>query len=154
MGSGKELMVRTLFTDDKTVPWYLPFLRMNGLILSFGFGGAGGVFAPSLSSGASLGALIAEFMHLTGANANLIILIGMVSFLTGVTRAPFTSAIIIFEMTDRHSVIFYLLLGAILSNIIANIVSKKSFYDHLKEMYLEDVNRIILNKTLPTSIKK
>lgn len=147
MGSGKELMVRTLFTDDKTVPWYLPFLRMSGLILSFGFGGAGGVFAPSLSSGASLGALIAEFMNLTGPNANLIILIGMVSFLTGVTRAPFTSAIIIFEMTDRHSVIFYLLLGAILSNIIANIVSKKSFYDHLKEMYIDDVNRIITNKT-------
>ncbi len=147
MGSGKELMVRTLFTDDKTVPWYLPFLRMNGLILSFGFGGAGGVFAPSLSSGASLGALIAEFMHLTGANANLIILIGMVSFLTGVTRAPFTSAIIIFEMTDRHSVIFYLLLGAILSNIIANIVSKKSFYDHLKEIYMENVSRIIPSKT-------
>lgn len=139
MGSGKEMMERTLFTNDKTVEWYLPFLRMNGLIFSFGFGGAGGVFAPSLSSGASFGALIAQIMQLNGANANLLILIGMTAFLTGVTRAPFTSAIIIFEMTDRHSIIFYLLIGAIIANIVASYVSRKTFYDQLKEIYIKEV---------------
>lgn len=35
----------------------------------------------------------------------------MVSFLTGVTRTPFTSAILVLEMTDRHSVIFHLMLA-------------------------------------------
>jgi len=139
MGSGKEIMERTLFTTDKSVEWYLPFLRMNGLIFSFGFGGAGGVFAPSLSTGASFGALIADWLSLSGANANLLILIGMTAFLTGVTRAPFTSAIIIFEMTDRHSIIFFLLLGAILANVMANFVSRQSFYDQLKEIYLKEV---------------
>lgn len=139
MGSGKELMERLLFTNNKQVDWYLPFLRMNGLIATFSFGGAGGVFAPSLSSGASFGALIAQFLNLTGDNANLLILIGMTAFLTGVTRAPFTSAIIIFEMTDRHSIIFFLLLGAVLSSIISNFVTKKSFYDILKEKYIERV---------------
>jgi len=99
MGSGKEVMERTLFTDNKTVEWYLPFVRMAGLVTSFGFGGAGGVFAPSLSSGASLGALVAELLGISGSNANIIILVGMAGFLTAVTRAPFTSAIIIFEMT-------------------------------------------------------
>lgn len=139
MGSGKELMERLLFTPDKKVEWYLPFLRMNGLIASFSFGGAGGVFAPSLSSGASFGALVAQFLNLSGDNANLLILIGMTAFLTGVTRAPFTSAIIIFEMTDRHSIIFFLLLGAVLSSLVCNFVSKKAFYDVLKEKYIERV---------------
>lgn len=139
MGSGKELMERTLFTNDKSVEWYLPFIRMNGLIASFSFGGAGGVFAPSLSSGASIGAFIAQLTHFTGPNANLLILIGMTAFLTGVTRAPFTSAIIIFEMTDRHSVIFFLLLGAIVANLISSFVDKHSFYDRLKENYLHEV---------------
>lgn len=139
MGSGKELMERLLFTTDKKVEWYLPFLRMNGLIATFSFGGAGGVFAPSLSSGASFGALIAQLLHLSGDNANLLILIGMTAFLTGVTRAPFTSAIIIFEMTDRHSIIFFLLLGAVLASLVCNFVSKKAFYDILKEKYLERV---------------
>jgi H+/Cl- antiporter ClcA len=141
MGSGKEIMERTLFTDNKTVDWYLPFVRMAGLITSFGFGGAGGVFAPSLSSGASVGALVAELMGISGSNANIIILVGMASFLTAVTRAPFTSAIIIFEMTDRHSIIFFLLLGALVANIIAVIVHKKSFYSILKETYLNEVDR-------------
>lgn len=139
MGSGKELMERTLFTSHKTVDWFLPFVRMNGLIASFGFGGAGGVFAPSLSAGASFGALIAQLLNLTESNADILILIGMTSFLTAVTRAPFTSAIIIFEMTDRHSIIFFLLLGSFISNIIANLVDKNSFYDTLKESYLKEV---------------
>ncbi|MFN8343711.1 MAG: chloride channel protein [Spirosomataceae bacterium] len=139
MGSGKELMERTLFTPHKGVEWYLPFVRMNGLIASFGMGGAGGIFAPSLSSGAGFGALIAQLLGLTNGNANLLILIGMTGFLTAVTRAPFTSAIIIFEMTDRHSIIFFLLLGALIANIIAAIIEKHSFYDLLKENYLKEL---------------
>ncbi|MBW8362669.1 MAG: chloride channel protein [Kaistella sp.] len=139
MGSGKEVMERLLFSDNKTVEWYLPFLRMNGLIASFSFGGAGGVFAPSLSSGAAFGGFIAQLLDLTGQNANILILIGMTAFLTGVTRAPFTSAIIILEMTDRHSIVFLLLLGAVLANIVASLVSRKGFYDMLKEKYIKRV---------------
>jgi H+/Cl- antiporter ClcA len=63
----------------------------------------------------------------------------MTAFLTGVTRAPFTSAIIIFEMTDRHSIIFFLLIGGFIANVIANFVSSHSFYDQLKDLYLKDV---------------
>ncbi|WP_254245292.1 chloride channel protein [Hymenobacter sp. BRD67] len=42
---------------------------------------------------------------------NLLILVSMVGFLTGVVRSPFTAAILVLEMTDRHSAIFQLLLG-------------------------------------------
>lgn len=139
MGSGKHIMEHTLFTTDKSVEWYLPFVRMGGLIASFGSGGSGGVFAPSLSTGASFGAWIADWLHLTGENANLLVLVGMTSFLTAVTRAPFTSAIIVFEMTDRHSVIFFLLVGAMIANMVASLVSEKSLYDHIKENYLQEI---------------
>jgi H+/Cl- antiporter ClcA len=139
MGSGKEIMVRTLFTTSKTVEWYLPFIRMIGLVTSFGIGGAGGVFAPSLSAGACFGALIAQLLHFTGGNADALILIGMTAFLTGVTRAPFTSAIIIFEMTDRHSIIFFLLLSAIIANVIAYYVDRHPFYEQLKANYIQEV---------------
>jgi H+/Cl- antiporter ClcA len=139
MGSGKEIMERVLFTNYKSVEWYLPLVRIVGLMTSFGFGGAGGVFAPSLSAGATVGAYVSQLLHLTGGNANLLILIGMTAFLTGVTRAPFTSAIIIFEMTDRHSIIFFLLIGGFSANVIANFVSSHSFYDQLKDLYLKDV---------------
>jgi H+/Cl- antiporter ClcA len=62
----------------------------------------------------------------------------MVGFLTGVTRTPFTSAILVLEMTDRHTVIFHLLLAAMISNAAALLIDKHSLYDSLKYDYLED----------------
>jgi H+/Cl- antiporter ClcA len=61
----------------------------------------------------------------------------MVGFLTGITRTPFTSAILVLEMTDRHSVIFHLLLAALISNIAALIIDRHSFYEQLKKVYVE-----------------
>jgi H+/Cl- antiporter ClcA len=107
-------------------------------VLCFNVGGAGGVFAPSLAAGAAVGSLLSGWFELSGSNANIIILSGMVGFLTGVTRTPFTSAILVLEMTDRHSVIFHLLLAAMVSNVVALMVDRKSFYERLKKGYVED----------------
>jgi len=137
LGSGKELMNEVLFTDRKAVTWDTMLVRFAGIILSFNIGAAGGVFAPSLAAGASVGALLCHVFHVSGANANILILSGMVGFLTGVTRTPFTSAILVLEMTDRHSVIFHLMVAAMVSNIVALIVDKQSLYGQLKQEYLE-----------------
>ena len=139
LGSGKDIMTQTLFTPDKYSEWYIPGLRIIGPILSFTSGAAGGVFAPSLSAGASIGSTIAGWLNLSETNANLIILVGMVGFLTGVTRTPFTSAILVLEMTDRHSVILYLMLAALVSNLISLLIDRHSFYDRLKIQYLQEV---------------
>jgi H+/Cl- antiporter ClcA len=60
----------------------------------------------------------------------------MVGFLTGVTRTPFTSAILVLEMTDRHSVIFQLMLAAMLANLVALMIDKHSLYERLKQNFL------------------
>ncbi|HJS56419.1 MAG TPA: chloride channel protein, partial [Chitinophagaceae bacterium] len=139
LGSGKDIMTQTLFTADKYSDWYVPGLRIIGPVLSFTTGAAGGVFAPSLSAGASVGSMIAGWFNLSDTNANLVILAGMVSFLTGVTRTPFTSAILVLEMTDRHSVILHLMLAALVSNLISLLIDRHSFYDRLKVQYLQEV---------------
>lgn len=139
IGSGKELMNAKLFTGNKSVSLHTVLMRIVGPVIAFNTGAAGGVFAPSLAAGASVGSLFSGLFHETGANANILILSGMVGFLTGVTRTPFTSAILVLEMTDRHSVIFHLMLAALLSNIVAMLIDKHSLYDHLKKGYLEDV---------------
>lgn len=139
IGSGKEIMVSTLFTDNKTVEWYVPLARIFGSIISFSTGAAGGIFAPSLSAGASIGSVFAGWFDLTDAETNLIILCGMTGFLTSITRSPFTSSILVLEMTDSHNVIFYIMTTALLSNLMATVVSKHSFYDQLKDRYLSDI---------------
>ena len=139
LGSGKEIMERTLFTDDKHEEWYMPIFRMIGPALAFTSGGAGGIFAPALSAGASVGSVISGWINLTPNETNVVILGGMVAFLTGITRAPFTSAIIVLEMTDRHSLIFHLMLAGMVSSLISLMVSKRSLYDALKISYLDEL---------------
>jgi len=140
-GSGKEIITTALFTHDKYVEWYVPLLRIAGPMLSFTVGSAGGIFAPALSAGASIGSLFSSWFHLSDTDTNLLILCGMVSFLTGVTRTPFTSAILVLEMTDRHSVIFHLMLAGLIASLAALIIDKHSFYDHLKLRYMHALTK-------------
>lgn len=139
LGSGKEIMERVLFTKDKHEDWYVPILRMLGPALSFTSGGAGGIFAPALTAGASIGSVISGVIHLTPNETNVVILAGMVAFLTGITRAPFTSAIIVLEMTDRHSLIFHLMLAGMVSSLFSILVSRHSLYDVLKMNFLHEL---------------
>jgi H+/Cl- antiporter ClcA len=141
LGSGKEIMERVLFTKDKHEDWYVPVLRMLGPALSFTSGGAGGIFAPALTAGASIGSVISGAIHLAPNETNVVVLAGMVAFLTGITRAPFTSAIIVLEMTDRHSLIFHLMLAGMVSSIASILVSRHSLYDVLKVNFLTELRQ-------------
>lgn len=138
LGSGKELMNRILFTSEKYSSWHTVLMRTIGPIICFNTGAAGGVFAPSLAAGASVGSFLAGLFEIGGSSANILILSGMVGFLTGVTRTPFTSAILVLEMTDRHSVIFHLMIAAMVSNMAALLIDKHSFYEQLKKGYVND----------------
>jgi H+/Cl- antiporter ClcA len=139
IGSGKTIMTEILFTTNKYLPWYAPLIRMTGSIFSFSTGAAGGIFAPALSSGACIGSVLSGWMNLTDSNTNLLILSGMVGFLTGITRTPFTSSIIVLEMTDRHNLIFYLMLAGMIAGMFSLLIDKHSLYDHLKVRYLKEI---------------
>ncbi|MBX2907710.1 MAG: chloride channel protein [Taibaiella sp.] len=138
LGSGKELMNTVLFSSDKHVTLATMLSRVIGPVLSFNVGAAGGVFAPALASGAAIGSFISGLAGMVGANSNMLVLAGMVGFLTGVTRTPVTSAILVLEMTDRHSVVFHLMLAALVSGLAATAVDQHSFYEQLKNHYLEE----------------
>jgi H+/Cl- antiporter ClcA len=139
IGSGKTIMTGILFTTNKYVPWYAPLIRVTGSVFSFSTGAAGGIFAPALSSGACIGSVLSGWMNLTDSDTNLLILSGMVGFLTGITRTPFTSSIIVLEMTDRHNLIFYLMLAGMIAGMVSLLIDKHSLYDHLKVRYLKDI---------------
>jgi len=138
IGSGKETMVKVLFTDAKQLEWYVPVLRVIGTIVSFAIGAAGGIFAPSLSAGASVGAVVAEWFSLSGPETNLLVLCGMAGFLTSVTRSPFTSSILVLEMTDSHNVVFHLMLTTLIANSVAALVSGQSLYARLRDVYMAE----------------
>ncbi|HVK49253.1 MAG TPA: hypothetical protein VM488_15440, partial [Pseudobacter sp.] len=43
--------------------------------------------------------------------------------------------------TDRHNVIFHLLLAAMVAYLVSMLVDRKSFYDHLKHRFIHEVNQ-------------
>ena len=137
-GTGKPIINRLLFQNPGTTPWYLFPVRFAGMALSYSGGGAGGVFATSLSAGAILGDGLSRLVHVAPADTNLVILVSMVSFLTGVVRSPFTAAILVLEMTDRHSAIFQLLLGGLMAQGAASLIDPVSFYEHLKVNFVQE----------------
>lgn len=139
VGSGDLLINRLLFKEDKLVEWYIIPARIFNGIISFTNGGAGGIFAPALSFGGSIGAFIGNLFTLEPKEINMLVLVGMVSFLTAFTRSPFTCAVLVLEMTDRHSTIFYLLIAAWGANLIAGIIDEKSYYEKTSEVIAKDL---------------
>ncbi|MFV0604315.1 MAG: chloride channel protein [Niabella sp.] len=140
LGSGKGLIEQYLFTKNNHASELIPFSRVLGTSLAFTSGGAGGIFAPALSCGASIGSAISGWFNFSQTETNVLILAGMVAFLTGVTRSPFTSAIIVLEMTDRHSIILDLMTAALVAGFVSLLISKRSLYDRLKTIYMRELS--------------
>ncbi|MFS4457747.1 chloride channel protein [Bdellovibrio sp. HCB2-146] len=126
VGAGKAVMVK-LLQDPGHVDPLLPVARIFGNLFTYTGGVVGGIFAPSLSSGAALGQMIANVFGFE--SVKLLILVGMVAFLTGITRTPFTSFVLVLEMSSSHDVILYLMLSSVIANVSARIVSPKGFYE-------------------------
>jgi H+/Cl- antiporter ClcA len=150
IGTGKPIINRLLFQNEHNTFWYLFPVRFAGMALSYSSGAAGGIFATSLSAGAIIGDGLARLAHVTPSDTNLVILVSMVSFLTGVVRSPFTAAILVLEMTDRHSAIFQLLLGGLMAQGAASLVDPISFYEHLKESFVREAMAQPVTKKKPT----
>ena len=139
LGSGRTILQSYLFDAHVDPSWRDIAARLLAPITSFSAGGAGGIFGPSLSSGAVIGGWVGQLFNPTPGELRLLMLTGMVAFLTGVSRSPFTSAILVLEMTDRHSVIFQLMYAAMIGNLVATLIDKKPYYERMKERMLKAI---------------
>ena len=89
-------------------------------------GAPGGIFAPSLATGAGLGAAFTKVgLHVAGRDA---VVLGMASYLSGVVQAPLTSAVILMEMTRDPGLVGPLLLAALLARWASGWVMPHPIY--------------------------
>ena len=109
--------------------------KFLGTVVSYSSGSSGGIFGPSLYIGGMLGGAIGVAgQHLLGNPATqpgAFALVGMGAVFAGIVRAPVTSIIIIFEMTDNYSIILPLMIANITSYLIATELSPAPIYDAL-----------------------
>jgi len=109
--------------------------KMAATVTSYGWGLSGGIFAPSLFIGATLGGSVAHLVHpFAGPSAEIVgsfALVGMGAFFAGAIRAPITSILIIFEMTGDYAIILPLMISNVISYTVAARLHPVPIYDAL-----------------------
>jgi CIC family chloride channel protein len=113
----------------------LVFLKLLTVPVSYASGNAGGIFGPALFIGAMLGGAFGTVAHhyfpaytaVPGAYA----LVGMGTAFAGIVRAPMTSVLMIFEMTQDYAVIVPLMISNLVSLFIASQLQPEPIYDAL-----------------------
>lgn len=104
-------------------------------ICSYGFGGCGGIFSPTLFLGGMTGLLLAGLIGLqvplAPADTLALTVVGMSACLGAVVFAPVTGILIVFEMTHEFALVPALMLGALVSQAIGRTMNRENFYDAL-----------------------
>ncbi len=109
----------------------LIIFKVFASVFSIGAGGVGGVFAPSLFTGASLGFVFAYCLNQFGifdlASSNYA-LAGMAGLMAGVLHAPFTAIFMIAEITGSYELFIPLMLVSATSFLVTSSVLPHSIY--------------------------
>jgi CIC family chloride channel protein len=102
--------------------------------VSIGGGFPGGVFAPSLFLGATLGAayglVVQQLLPSWSLAPAAFAMVGMAAVLAGTVHAPFTAIILLFEMTNDYHIILPLMFAVVVSLVISQRMQHDSVYVH------------------------
>ena len=125
---------RDILHGAHSLPFVFGPLKFIATTLSAVSGLPGGIFSPSLSVGAGLGADLASLFPNTPLSA--IALIGMVSYFAGVVQAPITSFVIVSEMTDNHAMLLPLMAAALIATACSRLICREGVYHALSHRFL------------------
>src|ERR1700686_5034061 len=113
----------------------LVVLKLIAVTTSYASGNAGGIFGPSLFIGAMLGGTVGTVAHhlfpAYTATPGAYALVGMGAVFAGIVRAPMTSVLMIFEMTQDYAVIVPLMIANLVSLFIASRMQHEPIYEAL-----------------------
>lgn len=125
-GNGYEATNMAL---HEQLPWplllILPVAKLVATALTYGAGGAGGLFMPSLMVGGLLGGAYGLGLHHlfpeTTAGSGAYALVGMGAIVAGTTQAPLTAIMMIYEQTNSYMIVLPLMFSCIISNLTVRL---------------------------------
>ncbi len=101
--------------------------------LTLGSGGSGGVFAPSLFTGAFVGDAFGRVVHelfptwtATGAAYGLV---GMAALFAAAAEAPMTAILIVFEMSSDYRIILPLMVCVVIATVVGRRLLGSTVYE-------------------------
>ena len=135
-GNGYDA-VNMVLHDDVSLPFKMLLIllvaKLLATALTFGSGGAGGLFMPSLMIGALLGGAFGHRIHIWfpahTAEQGAYALVGMGAIVAGTTHAPITAIMMIFEQTNSYQIVLPLMFVCIISHFTTRLLGGKSIHD-------------------------
>jgi len=133
-GVGYEVIGSILENNSLTVLLLLVLLIAKLILtpVSIGGGFVGGVFAPSLFLGATLGGAYGMVANCLFPSLEISMpafaMVGMAAVLAGTVHAPLTALLLLFEMTHDYRIILPLMFAVAVSLIVARRFQKESVY--------------------------
>jgi CIC family chloride channel protein len=113
----------------------LAVLKIVATALCYGSGNAGGIFGPSLFIGAMIGGSVGSVAHSLlpafTAEPGAYALVGMGTAFAGIVRTPFTSVIMIFEVTRDYTIIVPLMISNLIAYFISYKLQREPIYEAL-----------------------
>ena len=167
-GNASAVFEQNFFHLEASNNWVI-IVFLVGLILfkiiatsiTFGAGGVGGVFAPTLFTGSVTGSVVALIVNTLGFTHNLsqsnFAMLGMAGLMAGVLHAPLTAIFLIAEITGGHDLFIPLMITASISYLItkryipfniyaAELAKKGELMTHDKDknvLMLMDIDKVI-----------
>jgi len=139
-GNPKEALHNNFLNMDLENVWIvigllagLVFFKIIASCITFGAGGVGGIFAPTLFMGSIMGNCIAKIINNSGfintpISESNFTLVGMAGLLAGVLHAPLTAIFLIAELTGGYDLFIPLMLTATISFSITKYFNPHSVY--------------------------
>lgn len=139
-GDPSEILVNNFFDVDTENFWIVLALLIGMIIfkviamaLTFGAGGVGGVFAPTLFIGSISGYAVATIVNYTNIVSHTVsksnfAMVGMAGLMAGVLHAPLTAIFLIAEITGGYELFIPLMIVSSISFLVTRNFIKHSIY--------------------------
>ncbi|HLT22751.1 MAG TPA: chloride channel protein [Bacteriovoracaceae bacterium] len=137
--TGNGLSVVNHLLQGHSREWHallaLLIVKFIACAFCYGAGISGGILMPVLFLGAVLGGLFGmastHVFSLSEVEIGAYCLVGMGSFFAAVMRTPFTSIIIVFEMTHDYRIVLPLMLSCLVSYFLSERIKPGTIYERV-----------------------
>jgi H+/Cl- antiporter ClcA len=146
LGNGKD--IAELAFTGQVAPWLLLglcLMKPLATVLCLGSGVPGGLFTPSLATGALLGGALGALWSVwwPGAPSGLCAIVGAGALVAATTHGPLSSIVLMLELTGRdRSFILPMVLAVVGATVTARTLDVRSIYDaRFTDREMESVQR-------------
>jgi CIC family chloride channel protein len=108
----------------------LAILKAVATSVTVGAGGVGGIFAPTLFMGSTLGFVVGSLLNLMGFEVSTLsfTMVGMAALMGGIMRAPLTAIFLIAEITNGYSLFVPLMITVSVAFLVSKYLFPHSVY--------------------------